>query len=144
RALAMVFAGALACGRAAQPGAHKAGDQHDEGAGELAKASIQLVLGTTEQVPDAPARARGGYGGDSYGGDAYGGGLYGGDPYGGASYAGWTVPQWNYTQPPRGPKYPVATALGGVIEGVVTSPGAPPPKLNTACGTIDKPSCRVG
>lgn len=137
---------AAACGGRATPAVNKAGDQQDEGAGELAKASIQLTLGGLDraQAPGEDARRPRTYGGDSYGGGAYGGAMYGGDPYGGAGYAGWTVPQWSYTPPTRLPRYNMASNLSGAVEGVVTWTGQRPARLATACGTIDNPTLRVG
>ncbi len=135
----LLLAAVAACGGRAQPAVNKAGDQQDEGAGELAKASIQLSLGGVERGGLFAREAH-----RQFGGDAYGGSTYGGDPYGGASYAGWTIPQWTYAAPNRLPHYNVASGLTGALDGVVTWTGAPPGKLATACGTIDNPSLRVG
>jgi hypothetical protein len=139
--LAVVLA---ACGGARPAAPSKAGDPQDEGAGELARASMRLLVGGPDKAaPGAEARARpSGEGG--YGGDPYGGGAYGGDPYGGASYAGLAVQQWNYTTPPRTPLYSIGNGLAGAIEGTVTWTGAAPGKLKTACGVIDNPTLRVG
>lgn len=143
RLLASLAAVAAACGGASPVAPNKAGDSHDEGAGELARASMRLLVGGPEKLPPGAApRAR--RDGDAYGGDPYGGGAYGGDPYGGASYAGWSVPQWNYAATPRAPGYSIGNALAGAIEGVVTWTGAAPGKLKTACGVIDNPTLRVG
>lgn len=138
--LAWLAVAASCGGRVPAPASH-AGDTQDEGAGDLARASIRLTLGgPAREAPDEP-RARVA---EAYGGATYGGAAYGGDPYGGSGYAGWTVPQWNYTPPTRMPRYTVATNLDGAVEGVVTWIGARPSKLATACGTIDNPSLRVG
>jgi hypothetical protein len=131
-----------ACGGASPPAVSKAGDNHDEGAGELARASIRLWLGGGERTPTPEVRRR--HNDDIYGGDPYGGGAYGGDPYGGASYAGWTVPVWSYSTPNRTPTYTISNALPGVVEGVVTWTGAAPGRIKTACGVIDNPTLRVG
>jgi len=139
---ALALAVLAACGCATSPAVSKAGDNHDEGAGELARASIRLWLGGAEHPPPPEVRRR--HTDDIYGGDPYGGGAYGGDPYGGASYAGWTVPVWSYSTPNRTPTYTIGNALPGAIEGVVTWTGAPPAKLQTACGVIDNPTLRVG
>ena len=141
---AVAFAALAACGGAIQPARNKAGDAHDEGAGELARASIQLWLGGADKTPLPDVHRRRAYGGDIYGGDAYGGGAYGGDAYGGAGYAGWTVPVWSYSTPDRTPKYTVGNALPGAVEGVVTWTGAAPARLKTTCGVIDNPTLRVG
>jgi hypothetical protein len=135
----LLLAAVAACGGHAQPAVNKAGDQQDEGAGELAKASIQLSLGGAERGGLFAHEAH-----RQYGGDAYGGSMYGGDPYGGASYAGWTIPQWTYAAPNRLPHYNVASGLTGALDGLVTWTGAAPGKLATACGSIDNPSLRVG
>ena len=110
----------------------KPGDDKDEGAGLLARASAQLMTGdpTPDRLADTTKHARG-----EYGGGEYGGGMYGGDPYGGTSYAHWALPTWNIQPPNRAPRYTIATSgLDGVIEGVVTWTGAVPGKLATACG----------
>lgn len=124
-------------GRAPDPA--KPGDDHDEGAGFLAQASISFV-GGKGSGDDAPARSKrtrvyNAYGGAMYGGDPYGAGAYGGDPYGGASYARWVPPTWNYANVIRPPHYAVTdVGLDATIEGTVTWPGKPPAKLKTACG----------
>jgi hypothetical protein len=133
-----------ACGGATAPAVNKAGDSHDEGAGELARASMRLSFGGPDQTQASAARTRGRYGGDTYGGDIYGGDPYGGDPYGGASYAGWAPPQWNYTTVNRAPPYSIGSALPGSIEGAVTWTGAPAQKLDTRCGKLENPTLRVG
>jgi hypothetical protein len=144
--LAWLAVAATACGGAQPTPVGKAGDTHDDGAGELARASIKLLIGGPTKVqPGADVRVHhDGTGGDVYGGGFYGGGGYGGDPYGGASYAGWTVPQWSYTTPNRVPTYTIGSALPGVVEGAVTWAGATPAKLKTSCGLIDNPTLRVG
>ena len=139
---ALALAVLAACGGATTPTVSKAGDSHDEGAGELARASIRLWLGGNDRPAAPEVRRR--HIDDIYGGDPYGGGAYGGDPYGGASYAGWTVPVWSYSTPNRTPTYTVGNVLPGAIEGVVTWTGATPGKLKTACGVIDNPTLRVG
>ena len=139
---AWILIAAVACRGSTQTALYKAGDEKDEGAGLLARASSRLVTGD-ETEPGFAARPQRTAAG--YGGDAYGGGMYGGDPYGGASYAHWTVPQWTYQQPNRAPRYTVTTTgLDAAIEGVVTWEGAAPAKLATACGAIDNASARVG
>ena len=117
-----------------------AGDEHDDGAGLLARASTSLALGEAEG-PTSEGRA---FGGSTYGGAAYGGSMYGGAAYGGATYASWAAPQWAYNAPSRIPHYNVIAGLAGSIEGTVTWPGAPPPKITSACGLIDNPSIHVG
>ena len=136
-----------ACGCQSRAPLYKAGDEKDDGAGLLARASTRLAAGEDHGPAgfDKPVPHAGyGYGGDAYGGDAYGGGMYGGDPYGGSTYASWVVPQWNYTAPNRMPRYEVAQGLSGAIEGTVKWTGAAPGTVTSACGAIDNPTLRVG
>lgn len=126
----------VACGGSHRAPLAPAGDEHDDGAGLLARASSSLVLGDTDE-PIAESRG-------AFGGNAYGGNAYGGAAYGGSTYAGWTPPQWAYNAPNRIPHYNVIAGLTGAIEGTVTWPGAPPPKVTSACGLIDNPSIHVG
>jgi hypothetical protein len=137
---------AIACGGPAHGPLAKAGDNLDEGGGELARQSIRLNLGDdSRELAQTEATLAGtGIGGDLYGGALYGGSLYGGDPYGGAGYAGWAVPQWNYSTPNRMPHYNIGGPLTSSLEGRVTWAGARPPKLATACGSIENPTVRVG
>jgi hypothetical protein len=118
----------------------KAGDEHDDGAGLLARASTSLDLSGADEggFGEAAARAPG------VGGETYGGSTYGGDPYGGATYANWTIPQWSNNAPTRTPAYGVIVGLSGTVEGTVTWAGAPPPKVTTACGPIGNPTLHVG
>lgn len=129
----------VACGGSQRTKLAPAGDEHDDGAGLLARASTSLALGDPDDE-SAEARAfRGSYGGNGYGGD-----RYGGDAYGGATYASWAAPQWAYSAPSRIPHYNVIAGLSGAIEGTVTWPGTPPPKITSPCGLVDNPSIRVG
>jgi hypothetical protein len=142
----LVFASAVACHARPAPTLFPAGDEHDEGHGQLAQASAHFLtddeLAAAANRPATPRRNRRGYGGDAYGGDLYGG--YGGDPYGGGGYAGWRIPTWNYSNPNRTPRYNATTGLAGSIDGVVTWNGAAPARIATTCGAIDNPSVRVG
>jgi hypothetical protein len=116
----------------------KAGDEHDDGAGLLARASTSLDLsGVDDSGFEATPRT-------GLGGATYGGSVYGGDPYGGSTYANWAIPQWSYNAPNRMPSYGVIAGLNGTVEGTVTWAGAPPPKVTTACGPIDNPTLRLG
>jgi len=126
----VLLACVTACG-GPQHAPFPSGDR-DDGAGELAKQSIQLVIGGDDRGPQ-PRRV-------AIDETA----AYGGDAYGGAGYAGWAIPQWSYTTPNRVPRYNVAGALTGAIEGTVRWTGARPGKLATACGPIDNPTLRVG
>jgi hypothetical protein len=122
----------FACGGTQRRKLPAAGDEHDDGAGLLARASTSLALGDPDDaLSETPSR------GASFGGDAYGGNAYGGDPYGGATYASWTIPTWSYNAPSRMPHYNVVAGLNGSVEGTVTWAGAAPAKVATACGTIE-------
>jgi hypothetical protein len=136
----------VACGGPPRGSLSKAGDNLDEGGGELARQSMRLTIGDDgrELAQAETARRGAGLGGDLYGGALYGGSLYGGDPYGGVSYAGWAMPQWSYSTPNRVPHYNLGGPMTSSLDGRVTWAGAPPPKLATACGSIDNPTVRVG
>jgi hypothetical protein len=142
---------ASACGGAQSTKLTRGGD-NDEGAGELARASLKLSMDSHDtgdegfaDDEDAAAEQRRAYAryGDMYGGDPYGGDPYGGDPYGGTSYANWRMPQWNYNTPNRSPTYQVTVGLPGSIEGSVSWNGPLPGKLASPCGPIDNPTLRV-
>ncbi|NVB81993.1 MAG: hypothetical protein HOV81_26665 [Kofleriaceae bacterium] len=138
----LVVALLIACGGAQHTELAPAGSEKDEGAGELARASLDLrTPDSTDDsaFADRPSRSRD-YG---YGGDIYGGDPYGGNPYGGTSYANWRAPQWNYATPNRTPRYQVSAGLPGSLEGTVTWSGQLPPKVTTPCGVIDNPTARV-
>jgi len=143
-----VLVALAACGSSQHARLTRGGD-NDEGAGELAQASMRLVTpdGKEDQAgfdDEGASRGRSHAVGFAYGGDPYGGDPYGGDPYGGASYgAGWRMPQWNYTTPNRTPKYQVSVGLTGAIEGAVTWNGPLPQKVTSPCGAIDNPTLRV-
>jgi hypothetical protein len=118
-----------ACGGHRYATLSHAGDEHDEGAGLLARASQRLytdepVIGASD--PAAPQATT----------------AAGSDAFGGTTYAAWQL-QWTYTTPNRVPSYTVASGLTGSVAGVVTWAGAMPGKLATACGTIPNPSLRV-
>jgi hypothetical protein len=142
RVVAVILAVACACGGSQRAPLASAGDEKDEGAGELAQAAIKFQTSddTTTGFADERAKRSPDYG-EAYGGDPYGG--FGGDPYGGAGYANWRMPQWSYNVPNRMPRYNVSVGLVGAIEGTVTWNGQLPPKVTSACGTIDNPTLRV-
>lgn len=138
---------ALGCGGSQRTPLTRGGD-NDEGAGDLAQASIKLRTGDESDDGDnfdnEKRRARAVAYGYTYGGDPYGGDPYGGDPYGGTSYAGWRMPQWNYSTPNRTPNYQINVGLTGAIEGAVSWNGPAPQKLATSpCGPMDNPTLRV-
>lgn len=146
RAIAVIAIGAIACGGSQRTPLSSAGDDRDDGAGDLARASLKLQTpADDEQESFVEQRAtrsfEAGYG-DPYGGDPYGGG-FGGDPYGGAGYANWRMPQWSYNVPNRMPRYNVSVGLAGAIEGTVTWNGQLPAKSSSVCGSIDNPTLRV-
>ena len=106
-ALVVVLA---ACRSAPAPALPAAGDERDDGAGNLAHASVQLELGSDAPggLADSPRH------------------RHRDDDFGGTSYAGWQPPN-NASSPPRPTRYTVVSAaLDGAIDGVVTWPGAPP------------------
>src|SRR4051794_31254503 len=143
RAMAVLAAGALACGGSQHAPLAAAGDDKDEGAGELARAAIKFETSDESGSGFAEQPATRALDTDSYGGDPYGGGAFGGDPYGGVGYANWRMPQWSYNVPNRMPHYNVSVGLAGAIEGTVTWNGQLPAKVSSACGTIDNPTLRV-
>jgi hypothetical protein len=148
RVIAMLVAGAIACGGSPRAPLAPQGDDKDEGAGELARAARKFETSQDEGVAGfnderGPPRydIDNAYGGDIYGGDPYGG--FGGDAYGGSGYANWRMPQWSYNVPNRVPRYSVSVGLSGAIEGTVTWNGQLPAKVASACGLIDNPTLRV-
>lgn len=143
RAFAVLAAGALACGGSPRAPLASAGDDKDEGAGELARAAIRFETSADGATGFIEHRTTRGFDYDnSYGGDPYGGG-FGGDPYGGTGYANWRMPQWSYNVPNRMPRYNVSAGLAGAIEGTVTWNGQLPAKVSSACGAIENPTLRV-
>jgi hypothetical protein len=148
RLLPAFIAIALGCGGTQRTPLSRGGD-NDEGAGELAQASMGLRTpdGSDDSIPgfdDDARRSRALAYGYSYGGNSYGGDPYGGDSYGGASYSGWRMPQWNYATPNRTPHYQINVGLTGSIEGAVTWNGPPAQKLaSSPCGPMDNPTLRV-
>src|SRR5262245_26640920 len=101
-----------------------AGAACDDGAGELARASAQLVIGDDQGPAFGESRTRRTTG-DPYGGDPYGGAPYGGDAYGGLDYAGYVTPPTPFASVGtlRHPRYAEARGLTGAVEGVVTWSG---------------------
>jgi hypothetical protein len=150
-ARAILLAGILAaCGSSQGSRMYPAGSDRDDGYGDLAQQSARLLTSTeTESSLFAPRpRRRARHEADPYGGDLYGSGMYGGNPYGGL-----IVPADMARSPPRPrprpraphvPRYTRTEGLTGAIEGTVTWRGAPPARLDTACGAIPNPSVRVG
>ncbi|HEY5934350.1 MAG TPA: carboxypeptidase-like regulatory domain-containing protein [Kofleriaceae bacterium] len=123
RLVLITLAGALACRGGTTPPLHPAGAGHDDGHGDLARASLHFTRGEdSEGVYVEPARTDDG-------------------EYGGASYGGGSIPPWQYTAANR-VKYSPATRPAGAIEGVITWRGAVPATRKTACGAIE--SARIG
>jgi hypothetical protein len=111
----------LACHRAPSTTLPPAGDERDEGAGVLARASVQVVLGdgSDEQPAESPRHRHGirRAGNDDSDDDD--------DAYGGTSYANWHPAATAASAPQRSPRYTiVASDLDGSIDGVVTWTGA--------------------
>jgi hypothetical protein len=158
----VVIALLAACGGQQGTARPTAGDNNDEGAGVLARASLHLRTGSDgdddsgsfgdDSAPTSTLdmTRRSVYGtapwsyGATYGGDPYGGLGYGGLAYGGASYASWVPPQWQYSPRPRDAGYAVVPNAIHAIEGAVTWAGPPPGKVVAPCGTIDNPTLHVG
>lgn len=149
-ALGLVIATSLSCGGTQRAPLAKAGSDKDEGAGDLARASLHLTTNANKEVegwteePQRPQQRWETAYPYPYGGAIYGGDPYGGAPYGGTGYANWIIPQWNYAPANRLPRYNVVGGLGSSIEGQVTWAGAQPTKITTGCGPIDNPTLRVG
>jgi hypothetical protein len=150
RVIAVIALGAIACGGSQRTPLSRAGDERDDGAGDLALASLKLQTPATDEPQGFVDHQRAtraydygaAYGGDPYGGTPYGG-AFGGDPYGGVGYANWRMPQWSYNVPNRMPRYNVSVGLAGAIEGTVTWNGQLPPRSSSACGAIENPTLRV-
>lgn len=145
----LASATALSCGGPPRTPLSRAGDERDDGAGQLAQASLRLATPSDDDTTDDDSfredrRVTVATTYAMYGGDPYGGAPYGSSSYGGATYAGWVVPQWTYSPPVRLSKYNVIGGLRGSIEGTVTWAGPPPTRLTTPCGLIDNPTLRVG
>jgi hypothetical protein len=144
--VAGTIAGVIACGSRRGP-LSKAGDDRDEGGGELASASLGLMIG--EDEPGAAVAEDGRRGARRYedvtlqGAGAYGGDPYGGSAYGGATYAGWVVPQWRGIPRSSVPSHVTLQGLSAAIEGTVTWSGPPPRALGSACGPLAHPTLRV-
>jgi len=126
---------------------YPAGTDQDDGYGDLAQKSAQLLTGDGLEPTLPPSRRRP-PDGDPYGGNPYGGSAYGGDddtttaiPMFGCR-AGKTcyLPQ----PPPHTTRYAAVSGLTGAIEGTVTWRGARPAPVVTACGAVDNPGVRVG
>ncbi len=146
RTAAVIALATIACGGPRRAPLSQAGEDRDDGAGELARASQQFHTppdDAPERFVDQRARRiyNTAYSADPYGGTTYGGAL--GDPYGGTGYANWRIPQWSYNVPNRMPRYTVNLGLRGAIEGTVTWNGQLPPRASSACGPIDNPTLRV-
>ncbi|HEY1550285.1 MAG TPA: hypothetical protein VGG28_20800 [Kofleriaceae bacterium] len=112
----------LACHRAPQATLPPAGDERDDGAGLLARASVQVVLDEgSDEAPTESARHRHhSHDGDDDDDDDDG-------EYGGTSYANWHPAAAAASTQPHAPRYTVvASDLDGSIDGVVTWTGALP------------------
>ncbi len=128
---------ALACGGPAAP-LYPAGTKEDDGGGELARASIQLL--TPEPSESAAARRTAGEDPPAEPDPCDPDGAAGsaaGAAYGGSTYADYVVPHWRSVSVDRRPKYRQSAGLSGAIEGVITWRGAVPGQLTTPCGAIE-------
>lgn len=135
RALAVAaLTSVIACGDQAAP-MFPAGSTYDDGHGDLAMQSMQLVRleparpeagGAEPSAEDADEADPCSLAAD--GADA---------AYGGSAYAGFVVPSWRPTAVERRPRYRQVAGLSGAIEGTITWRGPAPAKLATACGPIE-------
>jgi hypothetical protein len=109
----------LACHRAPSTTLPAAGDDRDDGAGVLARASVQVVLGEgSDEAPTESPRHRHRSHDEDDDDD---------DEYGGTSYANWHPTAAAASTPQHAPRYTiVASDLDGSIDGVVTWTGALP------------------
>jgi hypothetical protein len=156
RALAVVLLGvgwSAGCGgRSARTTLAAPGSENDDGAGQLASASAQLIVGGVDNdggfASDRRTRRDDGDGA-SYGGGAYGGGLYGGGAYGGYLYGGYTPYGAAVTAPqvPSSAYSGIGIADGGALTGTVRwprPPSAPAVLSLRGCGEIANPSLLIG
>jgi hypothetical protein len=152
----IVAACAFACGgRSSKPTLGAPGTDADDGAGQLASASSQILVGggddDTGFAPDRRAAYDAsaeygayGYGGGMYGGGAYGGGLYGGYLYG--AYAPYATLATTPANPPN-PYSGVGITDGGAITGTVRwprPPSAPAVLSLPGCGELANPTLAIG
>lgn len=112
----------LGCGSGQSP-LFSAGNNNDEGHGELAQASAHYRTADRDDddlfSSSSPARVR-------RVDPEYGGAAYGGAAYGGAVYGGFTVPAWQYPSTGRSVKHTQVAGLAGAIEGTIMWRGAAP------------------
>jgi hypothetical protein len=143
----------VACGSsAARPTLGHAGTDRDDGAGQLAAASAQILVGGADDDTGfaTERRTSGEQGGDfGYGGGAYGGGAYGAGAYGGYLYGGY-VPYGalgNVAPVPPNPYSGTTVVDGGAITGTVRwphPPSAPAVLAMTGCGDVTNPTLVLG
>jgi hypothetical protein len=152
----VAFACGVACGGKA-PGTTlaKVGGDGDDGAGQLAAASSQVLVGGDDDGSDGFApehRARtdyNQYGYDAYGGGTYGGGAYGAGAYGGYLYGGY-MPSGAMINPPAvapNPYNGIGVVDGGAITGTVRwphPPAAPATLAMAGCGDTANPTLSIG
>lgn len=125
----LLLAGMFACAGHHTP-LVPAGAEGDDGHGELAQASRQLITAEEGSEPDPFAEDRGSPRDRRDG------------AYGGSTYATFNPPTWPALSIDREPPHEQIEDAKGVIEGTVTWRGAIPPPLTTRCGPL--PSIRVG
>ncbi len=126
--------GAIACGGPTQQQQpiYPAGTERDEGHGLLARASARMMTSEDGEAEPLPQRTKVPRRYD----ETYGGDEYGGSEYGGATYATYNPAPWGYPSVNRMPRYQQQVGLSAAVEGTISWRGAPP-KVTTACGTID-------
>jgi hypothetical protein len=142
-----LLASALACGRETAP-LYPAGSTYDDGHGDLALASMRLLIGGDGDADgdgvadgDAPAaqaqRAEASDDPDAAAAGGSDGAGLGGAAYGGDGDASYVVPTWRSAHLDRKPRYRQVPGLSGAVEGAITWRGAAPRPLTTACGAIE-------
>jgi hypothetical protein len=146
---------AFACGgHSAGSALPKAGTEGDDGAGQLASASSQILFGGDDGSGGfAPEHKRTDYGAYEYGAAGYGGSMYGGGAYGGGAYGGYLyggyVPYGAMAAPPPvnvTPYTPTGASDGGAITGTVRWPRPPAAAAMLAlpgCGDTPNPTLAI-
>ena len=131
----LVIALAAACGPSRGSPMYPAGSDKDDGYGELAQKSARLLTHDGADPVTLALRRPHVHPGDPYGGDPYGGAAAADDD---------SVPAAALAPAdPPARRYHAVAGLTGIVEGTVRWRGAPPPPLDTACGTIARPAPRV-
>jgi hypothetical protein len=153
-AVLAAVAGLAACRSSSRPAMYPAGSEHDDGYGDLAQKSAQLLTsdGRDPPLPAARHRRFGGAEGDPYGGNPYGGAADDSDDATDATPASPPCGTFRRcstggvaaTASPHMARYSAVAGLTGAVEGSVTWRGARPAALATACGPVAAAGVRIG